>query len=84
MNTDSYNKELIDYLLAVKTPAEMEKALRALLTPAEFAEIANRLQIINLLKAGEPQRKIADRLGVGIATVSRGARALKDLQDTSS
>jgi len=84
MNTDSHNKELIDYLLAVKTPAKMEKALRALLTPAEFAEIANRLQIINLLKAGEPQRKIADRLGVGIATVSRGARALKDLQDTSS
>ena len=84
MSTNTFDKELIGYLLAVNTPEEMENALRALLTPAEFAEIANRLQIINLLKAGEPQRKIADRLGVGIATVSRGARALKDLQDKSS
>lgn len=81
MNTETYTQELIEHLLAVKTPEEMEQALRALLTPAEFAEIVNRLQIFNMLKAGEPQRKIADTLGVGIATVSRGARALKDLQE---
>ncbi len=81
MNTETSTKQLIDYLLAVKTPEEMEQALRALLTPAEFAEIVNRLQIFTMLKAGEPQRKIADTLGVGIATVSRGARALKDFQD---
>ncbi len=81
MNTQHYIKELIDYLLAVKSPEEMEKALRALLTPAEFDDIVNRLQIFHMLEAGEPQRKIAEHLGVGIATVSRGARALKDFQD---
>ncbi len=81
MNTDKYLTQLIRYLLDVDSPAAMEEALRALLTPAELTEISNRLQIFNMLKAGEPQRKIAEQLGVGIATVSRGARALKDRQD---
>ena len=39
--------------------------------------MANRLQIFNLLEEGVPQRQIADRLGVGIATVTRGSNALK-------
>ena len=81
MNTIKHTAELIDYLLAVKTPEGMEEALRALLTPAEFADITNRLQIIKRLQAGVPQRRIAEQLGVGIATVSRGARALKEIPD---
>ena len=81
MNTNKNAQTLIEYLLAVQTPQDMEAALRALLTPAELAEISNRLQIIKLLEAGESQRCIAEKLGVGIATVSRGARALKDLQE---
>ena len=55
----------------------MDNALRDLLTPAEYAEIVKRLQIFRMLEAGMPQRKIAEELGVGIATVTRGARALK-------
>ncbi|EXJ11001.1 Trp operon repressor [Nitrincola nitratireducens] len=51
--------------------------LESLLTPAELNEIPKRLQILKMLQAGIPQRKIAEQLGVGIATVSRGARALK-------
>jgi TrpR family trp operon transcriptional repressor len=31
-----------------------------------------------MLEQGMPQRKIAETLGVGIATVSRGARAMKN------
>ncbi len=80
MNTQDHIKQLIDYLLAVQTPEAMEEALRGLLTPAEFAEITNRLQIFRMLEAGMPQRKVAEELGVGIATVSRGARALKERQ----
>ncbi|AJQ96396.1 Trp family transcriptional regulator [Gynuella sunshinyii] len=74
---DHYTADLIEYLLAVKTPDQMEQALRELLTPAEFTEITKRLQIFKMLEAGVPQRKIAEELGVGIATVSRGARARK-------
>lgn len=81
MNTNKNTQTLIEYLLAVQTPQDMEAALKALLTPAELSEITNRLQIIKLLEAGESQRRIAEKLGVGIATVSRGARALKDLQE---
>lgn len=78
MNTDKqYTLELMDHLLAFKTPDEMEQALRALLTPAEFSEVTKRLQIFKMLGRGVPQRQIAETLGVGIATVTRGSRALK-------
>lgn len=69
--------ELVGYLLAVKQPDEMEKVLRSLLTPTEFTEVTKRLQIFKMLEQGVPQRQIADTLGVGIATVTRGSRALK-------
>ena len=56
----------------------MEQLLSDLLTPSEISEISKRLQIFNLLQAGVPQRQIAEQLGVGIATVTRGSRALKE------
>ncbi len=78
MNTDEqYVHELVEHLLAVESTAEMESALRALLTPTEFSEVTKRLQIFKMLEQGVPQRQIADTLGVGIATVTRGSRALK-------
>jgi len=78
MNTDNpYLDELLEHLLAVDDKAGMEKALEGLLTPSELVEISKRLQIFKMLKAGIPQRQIAEKLGVGIATVTRGSRALK-------
>ena len=78
MNTDKhYVLELVEHLLAIKGQDEMERALRALLTPAEFSEVTKRLQIFKMLEQGVPQRQIAEVLGVGIATVTRGSRALK-------
>lgn len=74
-NTELLN--LLDTLLAAIDRESMADCLDQLLTPSELEEIAKRLQIIKLLQAGMPQRKIAEQLGVGIATVSRGARALK-------
>ncbi len=49
-----------------------------LLTPAEYKELALRWQIVKLLHRGISQRAIAQKLGVGIATVSRGSRELLD------
>ncbi|MCP3888368.1 MAG: transcriptional regulator [Desulfobulbaceae bacterium] len=70
-------KTLVNHLLAQQEPEEMEKALLRLLTPSERVELSNRLKIFEMLKQGVPQRKIADILGVGIATVTRGSNALK-------
>ncbi|MBP0047355.1 helix-turn-helix domain-containing protein [Marinobacterium sp. AK62] len=76
MNTTHLN-ELLDHLLERQDRSDMEDTLRYLLTPAELTEVCNRLQILRMLEAGVPQREIAKQLGVGIATVTRGARALK-------
>ncbi|HCR97896.1 MULTISPECIES: Trp family transcriptional regulator [Halomonas] len=73
---DVYQTELINYLVAIDSSEAMNEALESLLTPAEYQEISKRLQIFNLLRDGVPHRKIAELLGVGIATVSRGSRAL--------
>ncbi|WP_321367850.1 Trp family transcriptional regulator [uncultured Desulfuromusa sp.] len=68
---------LVNHLLIQESPAAMEKALRDLLTTSELIDVANRLQIFEMLEQGIPQRQIADRLGVGIATVTRGSNTLK-------
>lgn len=52
--------------------------LEDLLTIGEYEEIARRWQIVKMLEAGTPQREIAERLGVGVATVTRGAKELAD------
>lgn len=68
---------LVNHLLEQETADEMELALRELLTSSELLEMDKRLQILDLLEQGVPQRQIADQLGVGIATVTRGASVLK-------
>ena len=80
MNTESkpYKRELTDHLLAADNAGSLEQRLGDLLTPSEFSEISKLLQIFKLLEAGVPQRQIAEQLGVGIATVTRGSRALKE------
>jgi TrpR family trp operon transcriptional repressor len=69
--------KLVNHLISQGSSDAMEEALRALLTPGELADVANRLQIIEMLQQGIPQRQIADKLGVGIATVTRGSHHLK-------
>jgi TrpR family trp operon transcriptional repressor len=78
MNTNkSLHKKLVQHLLSAASPQDMSTMLASLLTPGELDSIATRLEIARLLKAGVVQREIAKRLGVGIATVSRGSRELK-------
>ncbi len=74
-------QEIAKYLLMAKDEEAMQKLLRGLLTPNEVHEMSKRLEIFALLKKGVSQREIAKRLGVGIATVTRGSRALKELEE---
>lgn len=69
--------DLVTHLLGADSPSSMQRLLEGLLTPAELHAIGQRLQIAQLLKAGVSQREIAKRLGVGIATVTRGSREIK-------
>ncbi len=79
-----YISHLVNHLLDQHTAAQMEHALRDLLTDSELLEVANRLQIFEMLERGVPQRRIADILGVGIATVTRGSKVLKARKNSPS
>ena len=77
MKDRKYFQELVDEFLRIDKPEDMADFLRGILTPSEIDEIPKRLQIIKLLKAGVLQKEIAVRLGVGIATVTRGSKEVK-------
>lgn len=78
MNTSAQlHDNLIAMLCDISDPEEMSTVLTALLTSKELEEVARRVEIFRLLSIPLPQREIAVRLGVGIATVTRGAHAMK-------
>jgi Trp operon repressor len=54
----------------------IEKFLADLLTPVEYRELNNRLEIVRMLYEGVPHKTIAKTLKVGIATVTRGSKAM--------
>lgn len=68
---------LVKTLSEIESPELMEDFLQGLLTEKEFEELSTRLEIIKLLKQGMPQHKIAEKLGVGVATVTRGSKELQ-------
>jgi len=72
-----YLDELIEELMKIKDKKVMENFLFGLLTPQELEEIPTRVQIIKMLKKGIPQAKIAEKLAIGIATVTRGSNEIK-------
>lgn len=53
---------------------DSQSLLSSLLTPAEIDVLVQRLEILDGLANGTPQREISETLGVGIATVTRGSR----------
>lgn len=74
---DNYFKQLAKELLAINSEKEMQEFLHGLFTTQETEAIPRRLEIIKLLKKGVSQHEIAKKLGVGIATVTRGSKELK-------
>ncbi len=55
----------------------MREFLLALLTPKEIEELPKRIEIVKMLKRGVPQHTIAQKLGVGVATVTRGSKEVQ-------
>ena len=69
--------ELISILLSIKTETGMREFLLGLLTPKEIEELPKRIQIVKMLKKGIPHHTIAEKLGVGVATVTRGSKEIQ-------
>ncbi len=61
-----------------KSPELFQEALIDFYTPGEYDELAIRWQIVKLLSRGESHREIADKLKIGIGTVARGSRELRN------
>lgn len=68
---------LIDTLLDIEDRSEMKNFLLGLFTLKEIDELIKRIEIVKLLKKGVPQHEIAEKLGVGVATVTRGSTEIK-------
>lgn len=70
-------QSLIEVLLKTKDEEAMRNFLDGILTPKELLEIPTRLKIVKMLKKGIPQHRIAQDLGIGIATVTRGSKEIQ-------
>ena len=77
-NANKFKYELAKLLASIDNSKLVDDFLNDLLSPKEYSDIAKRLQIVKQLEAGIPQREVADNLGVGVATVTRGSHELKD------
>ena len=75
--TPTLPDDLLDVFANLDEPAALQLLFEDLLTPAEVANVAERWELVKLLAAGRSQRAVAAEVGAGIATVTRGARALK-------
>ncbi len=74
-----YKRELIEVFSKISGNKELIfEFLKDILTPTEFDEMCLRWQIVKKLHNGGKHREIAGELGLGISTVSRGARELRN------
>lgn len=64
-------------LTEIADPAVMRRFMKELLTTAELRDLVLRWRLLQRLHAGEPQRRIADDLGVSLCKITRGSRILK-------
>ncbi len=78
--TETAYNYLLTHLCDNKDKEHLMQLMNAILTEKEQQELANRLLIFAMLQKGRPQREISEKLKVGIATVSRGAKAYQQYQ----
>lgn len=64
-------------LVSITSSQEMRAFLNELLTPGEVYDITLRWKLLELLAAGVPQRKIAEKLKISLCKITRGSKILK-------
>lgn len=77
-STKKNTQKIVSLISKLKNSQEIEDFVTGFLTQQEIEQLALRFEIVKRLKKGEAQRKIAEDLGVGIATVTRGSKELQN------
>ena len=67
---------LIQAFALLQNNEEILAFLSDLCTPAELEAMADRWQVVPLLRQGMPYRSIHDQTGVSVTTITRVARCL--------
>lgn len=70
--------DFIELTYSIRDKKLLEDFLIGVTTSKERRELTQRIEIVKRLVEGEPQLKIANDLGVGIATVTRGSKELTE------
>jgi len=75
---DAYKKELLETIFKVaKNKSLLNDFIKDILTSKEMENISTRWQIVRRLAKGEHHQNIAEDLGLGVATVTRGSREMR-------
>ena len=69
-------RDFVALIHATRDKELLEDLLVGITTPKEREEFVTRIEIVRLLLQGVPQRTVAEKLGVGIATVTRASKEL--------
>ena len=74
-----YKEELVEVFSKIISNKELLGLfLKDILTPNEFETLSLRWQIVKKLNKGETHRSIVGDLGLGMSTVTRGSRMLRN------
>ena len=77
--TKHLNSKIETLMQAIALASSQEEAFRFftdLCTPSELESMADRWQVVPLLREGVPYRVIHERTGVSVATITRVARCI--------
>ena len=69
-------QELFQVILTLETELEAEQFFEDLCTPAEIQAMADRWQVVTLIKVGLSYRQIYEKTGVSVTTIGRVARCM--------
>ena len=74
-----YKQELVEVFSKLGSDKEfIAFFLKDILTPNELETLALRWQIVKKLNKGETHRSVVGDLGLGMSTVTRGSRMLRN------
>lgn len=71
-------QSVVNALARLTSPDDVRALFDEILTPAERQSIALRWRLMQMLRDGIPQRRIAKQLGISLCKITRGSRVLKN------